>query len=62
MYEVTERVKIIGANVLAWSGNVAAWQGQLEWFIRVSAGVAALIVSVLTIRSLLRKEKESKKQ
>lgn len=57
MHEITERVKILIGNILAWTGAVTTWQGQLEWFVRMSAGIAALIVSILTIRSLLRKEK-----
>lgn len=58
MTEITDRVKIVSGNVLAWMGAVTSWQGQVEWFIRVSAGLAALVVSLLTIRSLLRKEKK----
>jgi len=57
MNEITDKVKLFGGNILAWTGAVTSWQGQITWFIQISAGLAALIVSLLTIRSLLRKEK-----
>ena len=57
MHDITDKVKIIGGNILAWTGTVTSWQGQITWFIQVIAGCAAIVVSLLTIRSLLRKEK-----
>lgn len=57
-----EKVKMLAANLFAWGGAIAPWQQHIEWFVRVSAGTAALVVSILTIRSLLRKERERSKE
>lgn len=57
-----EKVKALLANLFVWAGAIAPWQAQLEWLVRVGAGIAALIVSVLTIRSLLRKERMDKEK
>mgnify|MGYP000337814885 CR=1 FL=1 len=36
---------------------VAAWQSQLAWGITITAGLVAIVSGLLTIRSILRREK-----
>jgi len=38
---------------------IAAWQTQLAWGITVAASLVAIASGVLTIRSILRKEKSA---
>lgn len=37
-------------------GAVASWQTQIDWLLRVGASATAIVVGLLTIRSLLRKK------
>jgi hypothetical protein len=39
-------------------GAVASWQTQIDWLFRVGASATAILVGVMTIRSLLRKERK----
>lgn len=52
---IMDHLKAVGGTVASWTGTVAAWQSQVEWAFRVGASACAIIVSILTIRSLLRK-------
>lgn len=38
-------------------GAIGAWQTQLAWGVTVAAGIVAITSGLLTIRSLLRKDK-----
>lgn len=49
-------IKGLTGSAFTWLGTITAWQSQVEWFIRIMGGVGAIVVSILTIRSLLRKK------
>jgi hypothetical protein len=36
---------------------IAAWQTQLAWGVTIAAGMVAIVSGLLTIRSILRKDK-----
>jgi hypothetical protein len=55
---LVENFKPAMGTLAAWLGTLTAWQAHVEWFLKVGASAAAIIVSVLTIRSLLRKERK----
>lgn len=40
------------------AGAVASWQTQIDWLFRVGASATAIIVGLLTIRSLLKKDRK----
>ena len=55
---LVDHVKPLLGTLAAWTGTLTAWQAHVEWMLQVGASSAAIIVSILTIRSLLRKEKK----
>jgi hypothetical protein len=54
-----EHLKPMLGTVAAWTGTITAWQQHVEWFLKVGASTGAIVVSILTVRSLLRKEKKA---
>lgn len=48
--------EIFGSTV-SGGGAVTAWQEQTQWTISVLAGLVGLIAGLLTIRSLIKKER-----
>jgi len=62
---VSARVKsffpeIVGTTVTG-TGGVVAWQAQAQWLLSVTAALVSIVVGFLTIRSLLKKEKQGSK-
>lgn len=55
---LVENFKPVLGTLAAWTGTLTAWQTHIEWFLKVGASTAAIVVSILTIRSLLRKERK----
>lgn len=55
MNRLIDNLRPILGTTAAWSGTITAWQIHVEWALKVGASVAAIVVSILTIRSLLRK-------
>ena len=53
-----DNLKAVGGTVATWTGTVAAWQTQVEWFFRVGASIGAILVAFYTVRSILRKERK----
>jgi hypothetical protein len=49
-------MKPVFGSLLAWTGTLTAWQAHIEWFFKIGASAAAILVSVLTVRSLLRRD------
>lgn len=58
---LTDNLKPLLGTVTAWAGTVTAWQAHIEWLFKVGASAAAIVVSIMTIRSLIRKERAEKK-
>jgi hypothetical protein len=60
MHRLQSHAREIFGTIASGSGAgaaVAAWQTQLAWGVTVLAGLVAITSGVLTIRSILRKER-----
>lgn len=55
---IAEHLKPLAGSALSWVGAITTWQEHIEWFVKVGAGAAAFVASVVTIRSILRKDKK----
>jgi hypothetical protein len=49
--------EILGTTITS-GGAITAWQVHAQWAVSITAGLVGLVAGILTIRSLLRKEKE----
>lgn len=60
MNRIQSHASEILGTVISGGGTataVAAWQAQLAWGVTIAAGLVAITSGVLTIRSILRKER-----
>jgi hypothetical protein len=60
MNRIQSHAAEIAGTVVSGGGTataIAAWQSQLAWGVTIAAGVVAIISGILTIRSILRREK-----
>lgn len=55
-----DNITPVFGTFLAWAGTITAWQAHIEWVLKVGASTGAIVVSILTVRSLLRKERAGK--
>lgn len=58
--KLTEHFSSIFGSTFTWFAVVATWQEQLEWGLRIVGLLLAVLVSLLTIRSLLKKDGQPK--
>lgn len=61
MNRIQSHAAQIAGTAVSTTGSataIAAWQSHLAWGVTIAAGVVAIVSGLLTIRSLLRREKK----